>query len=512
MKRRTALTSLAILITPLALGVPTAHASGDDDHDDDSELDDDSPESTSPSIPLPSTPGSSIPSPSIPGASPSRVAEVRAKLNEVLAKINKASISDAVKNDLRGQVQSLLGKLSSGQRIEGRDIEALLRTIETAIRANRPAAPGASIAPPSSIDVGGSPDGDDESDDDSDSEGDDESDDHSDDSLPGLDDSSGRPRFDIDKIRRDGETVRGDITANIARATAALNTLPQSETRDSVLAALAALQARVDAGETIPFDEARSVFRAAARLVYERIGENPDDDDDAPAPGELPTELARQRMLGAVNQALDLLAGNTTEAGLQAIAALEAVKATLDAGEMPTRDEFENAMHLAREVLEESPGAKALLTLAGVISAVTASDLPDDVKAALLGVLDAAKERILADPTVDAKQIVRDALTRVREARIVATVQRMLDVATRLENLATEAGNGDATLLIAEARALLQPSDASLPTRDDLHRARRILVRVATMLATTPPTTTPATTTPPTSAPSSTDAPSTTVI
>lgn len=509
MKRRTALTSLAILITPLALGVPTAHASGDDEHDDDSELDDDSPESTSPSIPLPSTPGSSIPSSSIPGALPSRAVELRTKLNEVLAKINKASISDAVKNDLRGQVQSLLGKLASGQRIEGRDIEALLRTIETAIRANRPAAPGASIAPPSSIDVGGSHDGDDESDDDSDSdsEGDDEDGDHSDNSLPGIDDSSGRPRFDIDKIRRDGETVRGDITANIARATAALNTLPQSETRDSVLATLAALQSRVDAGETIPFDEARAVFRAAARLVYERIGQNPDDDDDAPAPGELPAELARQRMLGAVNQALDLLAGNTTDAGLQAVAALEAVKATLDAGETPTRDDFENAMHLAREVLEESPGAKALLTLAGVISAVTASDLPDDVKSALLGVLEAAKDRILTDPTVDAKQIVRDALTQVREARITATVQRMLEVATRLENLATEVGNGDATLLIAEARALLQPSDATLPTRGDLHHARRILVRVATMLATTPPTTTP-----PTSAPSSTDAPSTTVV
>ena len=39
MKRRTALTSLAILITPLALGVPTAHASGDDEHDDELEHD-----------------------------------------------------------------------------------------------------------------------------------------------------------------------------------------------------------------------------------------------------------------------------------------------------------------------------------------------------------------------------------------------------------------------------------------------------------------------------------------
>jgi hypothetical protein len=53
--------------------------------------------------------------------------------------------------------------------------------------------------------------------------------------------------------------------------------------------------------------------------------------------------------------------------------------------------------------------------------------------------------------------------------------------------------------LISEARALLQPGDGSLPDRDDLHHARRILVRVAIMLrASTSPSTT-------------TEAPSTTV-
>jgi len=67
----------------------------------------------------------------------------------------------------------------------------------------------------------------------------------------------------------------------------------------------------------------------------------------------------------------------------------------------------------------------------------------------------------------------------------------MLDIATRLETAATDAGNTNALLLITEARALLQPNDGSLPDRDDLHHARRILVRVAIMLRepTTPTTT-----------------------
>jgi hypothetical protein len=114
-------------------------------------------------------------------------------------------------------------------------------------------------------------------------------------------------------------------------------------------------------------------------------------------------------------------------------------------------------------------------------------------------VLGAAKDQILADPTIDPKQIVRDALNEVRDARIAATVAKMLDIATRLETAATDAGNTNALLLISEARALLQPGDGSLPDRDDLHHARRILVRVAIMLrASTSPSTT-------------TEAPSTTV-
>ena len=522
MKRRIALPTLAILITPLAFGVSSVNASGGDDDRDDSEQESESSDSSIPSSSIPSSstpPAPAAPSTSTPSGS-SRLAELRSKLNGLLTRIGQAPLPDSVKQDLRSRVDALFAKLASGQRIESRDLEAIAKSIENALRAARPTTstpsgsptPSRPSAPPSSVNGGSLPDSDDDSDDGSDDDSDDSSV-----SIPGGsigDDSSGRPRFDIDKVRRDGNQVRGDLAANIAKAVTALETLPQSDARDSILASLVALKTRVEAGETIPFDEVRTVFRAVADLVYERIGDGPDD-DSAPAPGEVPNELQRQRMLGSVNQALTLLAGNTTEAGTQAIAALEAVKVTLEAGDMPARDAFENAMRLTREALQETPGSRAILTLAGVIAAVNASDMPADVKSELLAVLNAAKDRLLADPSAEPKQVVRDALNQVREARIAASVQKMLAIAARLETAATTAGNADALLMITEARALLQPSDGSLPDRDDLHHARRILVRVAILLrATTPPSTTvpPTTEAPTTSTVPSTDAPTTTAV
>jgi len=503
MKRRLALPTLAILIAPLALGVSSVHASGGDDDRDDSEQGDGGSDS---SVPTTSVPGSSVPAPvrsTVPGSS--RSTEMLAKLNGLINRIGLSPLPESVKQELRGRVEALIAKLSSGQRVESRDLEALGKALENALRAARPSVstPPVSSAPsrpsfppatpPTSID---------------DSSDDDSSDDDSDDG----DDSSvsipGQPSFDIDKVRRDGNQVRGDLLSNVSKAIAALETLPAGEARDAVLAALNALRSRVEAGETVPFDEVRDVFRAVAELVRERVGDDVDD-DVAPARGEVPGEMQRQRMLGAVNQAIALLAGDTSEAAVAATSALQAVKATLEAGELPTREEFENAIRLAREALDETPAAKAILTLAGVIAAVEASNMPADVKAELLVVLNAAKDRLTADPTADARQIVRDALNEVREARVAASVQKMLAIATRLETAATTAGNTNALLLITEARALLQPSDGSLPDRDDLHRARRILVRVAILLRATTP---PSTTVPPTSTAPSTEAPSTTAV
>ncbi|MEY2643186.1 MAG: hypothetical protein RLZZ368_1833, partial [Actinomycetota bacterium] len=259
MKRRFVLPVLTIFLAPLALGVTSAHASGDDDHDDEQEQEQDH-EDTPP--PPSSTTPSSIPVGSVPSGG-SRVSEIRTKLERALTKVNQSMLPEAVKVELRTRIDALISAFDAGQRIEPSVLEALSKAIEDASKRNRPngSIPGSSIPsttkpsmPPSSIGSGSVPDDDD---DEIDDDGDNESDDDSDDSESGERHSEGRR----------------DLAANIARATAALNALPASEARDAALAALAALQTRLDAGEIIPSDEVRAVFRSVASLVYEQIGD-----------------------------------------------------------------------------------------------------------------------------------------------------------------------------------------------------------------------------------------------
>lgn len=288
----------------------------------------------------------------------------------------------------------------------------------------------------------------------------------------------------------DSEHRHDDLAKNIARATTALNALPQSEARDAALEALAALQVRLDAGEVIPAAEVRAVFANVATLVYTRIGgENPEN--ETPEIGHVRDDQQLPRQLAQVTEALRLLDGNASDAAVAAIAALQEVKAILDAGTLPDHDVFEAAMELAKDALRDHPAARASLTLAGVIAAVQASDAPAAVKEQLLTILRAAQDLVLNDPTVDARQVVRDALQQVRDARIASAVGRIIAIVDRLEPQANEQGNSDALLLLAQVRTLVQPSDGSQPTRDQLHEARQILHDVLDLLG---PEVTPTTT------------------
>jgi hypothetical protein len=139
-------------------------------------------------------------------------------------------------------------------------------------------------------------------------------------------------------------------------------------------------------------------------------------------------------------------------------------------------------MELAKEALSNQPAARASLTLAGVIAGVEASDAPAAVKEQLLTILRAAQDLVVNDPTVDARQVVRDALQQVRDARIASAVERIITIVDGLEPRATEQGNSDALLLLAQVRSLVQPTDGSLPTRDQLHEARNILRDILELL------------------------------
>lgn len=279
----------------------------------------------------------------------------------------------------------------------------------------------------------------------------------------------------------DSDRRHKDLAKNIARATTALTVLPQSEARDAALEALAALQVRLDAGEVIPANEVRAVFANVAALVYTRIGgEKPEN--EMPEIGHVRDDQQLPRQLAQVTEALRLLDGNSSAEALTAIAALQEVKVILDAGTLPDHDVFEAAMELVKEALSDQPAARASLTLAGAIAGVEASDAPAAIKEQLLAILRAAQDQVLNDRTVDARQVVRDALQQVRDARIASAVGRIIAIVDRLEPQATEQGNSDALLLLAQVRSLVQPSDGSQPTRDQLHEARHILRDVLELL------------------------------
>ena len=306
-----------------------------------------------------------------------------------------------------------------------------------------------------------------------------------------ADDSNDENESESPEEEQDGFDHRlDDLTENIARATTALSALPQSEARDAALEALAALQVRLDNGEVIPADEVRAVFANVAALVYTRIGgENPEY--ETPEMGHVRDDQQLPRQLAEVTEALRLLDGNASDAAVEAVAALQEVKALLDAGTLPDHDAFEAAMKLAKDALSDQPTARASLTLVGVIAAVQASDAPAAVKEQLLTILRVAQDQVLNDPTVDARQVVRDALQQVRDSRIASAVRRIISIVDRLEPRATELGNSDALLLLAQVRSLMQPSDGSQPTRDQLHEARQILHDVLDLLGSeiTPTTT-----------------------
>jgi hypothetical protein len=432
MKRRYVLPTLAILMTPIALSSSPLLASGEDSHENETE---------STEVPRTSVPRRDRPRSSVPPTTASPTTVVGITPTNSTQPVAPPTTED---DDSDDSEDSGSGATTTSEPKRRRSNNSSTTSIPSEVVVALPATES----------------GNDSSDDDS-------SDDNESESPEDNRDDSGRRHNDLAK--------------NIARATTALTALPQSEARDAALEALAALQVRLNDGEVIPANEIRAVFANVAALVYNRIGgEKPEN--KIPEIGHVRDDQQLPRQLAQVTEALRLLDGNSSAAALTAIAALQEVKAILDAGTLPDHDVFESAMKLVKEALSDQPAARASLTLAGVIAGVEASDAPTAVKEQLLTILRAAQDQVVNDPTVDARQVVRDALQQVRDARIASAVGRVIAIVDRLELLATEQGNSDALLLLAQVRALVQPADGSQPNRELLHEARHILRDVLDLL------------------------------
>lgn len=451
MKRRSILFALAILMTPIALSTSPLLASGGDSHEEETE---------STEVPRSSVPRRDRPRSSVPSTLVSPTTEVDDDDNDDVD-------DDDNDDDDSESPNSNAPTTSEPKRRRSGDVTTTPTTVTSNPMTSNPA--GVVVVTP-------------------DSGSDDDSNDELNDDVSG-DDESESPESEYNSPQQ----LRGDLAKNIARATTALNALPQSEARDAALDALAVLQARLEAGEAIATEEVRVVFANVATLVYLRIGgKNPDN--EIPKIGHIRDDQQLPRQLAEVNEALRLLDGNTSEAAAAAMIALQEVKALLNVGTLPNKDVFKAAIRLAKDALVDQPAARASMTLAGVLAAIEASDAPEAVKAQLLTVLRAAQELVLNDPTTDARQVVRDALQQVRDARVASAVSRIIAVVDRLEPRATEQNNSDALLLLTQIRFLIQPTDGSSPSRDQLHEARHILRVVLELLGPefVPTTTVPA--------------------
>jgi len=514
MKRKLATLSIAMFLAPIALSATSAGASGGD-HDSDDDSDDT--ESSVPSVPGSSTPVPSIPVPSAPGASTpgDRSRDSIRALDRALESLKKSSIPATLKASLAGQLEALRERLKSGQPIAPTEVQSLLEAVRAALSTivSTPptgptsSAPGAPTPIPS-VPPTGAPVP----------------------TIPSPTTPSGGSRRSeaVKAIEKMIDLVRGSSI--------------DPTMKDQLVATMQSLLDRIASGQVPGSDEIERILKAAERMLKslrpgvpgslpgstrpgDDDGDDSDSDDDSvvttpgsdddaveggvPERAQPSPEQLRARMLAVIDEALRLLEGRTTDEALEAVSALQAVKTRLEAGEIPSREEFEEARRLAREALGENPADQALVTLAGVIAAVERSDAPADVKQSILAVLEAARQTILSDPSVNPQEVVREALEEVRAIRVQASVRRLIELSNRLESIADEQQNVEAGALIDQAQALLAPADGSIPERDDVHRAKRLLRRAANMLrpvvsTTVPVSVAPSTTVPDTSAPPTT--------
>jgi len=513
MRRRIARITIATLVAPLAmsavLSTNVALASGDDD---------DEIESPDSSMPVPSVPGPSVPVPSVPGVSVpgDRVREVVRIIDRAIDSLKKSSAPASVKATLVPQLETIRERVKSGQNVPASEIQALLDAVRAAL---------SSIAPVPSLPGGPQP------------------------SIP-------VPSIPVPSVPTPTAPVSTAPTApgstlpsGGSRRTEALKAIQKMvelvqkssldpQAKQQLLDTLQTLVDRIGAGQLPGSDEIERVLKAVEKMLKSLRPGTPsslpggdDEDDDGSAitvPGSEDDDLVpervqptpdqtRARMMAIVDEALRLLDGLATEEAMVAVAALQSVKTTLEAGGVPSREVFEEARRLAREALEQSPADQALVTLAGVIAAVQQSNASESVKQAILAVLEAARRTILDDPSADPQEVVRDALEQVRDLRVAESVRKLVELSNRLETIAVEQANAAAIALIDEAQALLTPADGTLPNRDEVHRAKRLLRRAAHLLR--PPTTTvpgssttvaPSTSVPDTSVDTSTAPPTTT--
>ena len=422
-------------------------------------------------------------------------------LREAMSKVAASKLDAPAKAALTQKLQSIVDRATSGQIPPTSEIEQTLRQVASALGMEDPS----KLNQPSG-----------KTEDNKDNRGAPESDDDSAPSAGGSVDPSvatGAPGRGSSTQSRTPEKSRADLVEKIQEVLSKLQSMPTSPEIESAKTLLSSLLTRIQNGEMVPRDEVRGAMDQVKTIAFARLGrENPREEVE---PAEAPSqEHLTQRMTGAIDEALRQLQAITTPDAITATTALSTLKDRIATGTVVTKDEFEQAMRLARTALVAKPGARASVTLAGVLSQLENSNASDEAKAAMLEVITKALEQAQLNPDADPTEAVKAALEQARAARVAAAVEKLRAITEILTADAEAASNLEALLILADVVAVLNPTDGATPTRDQLHEARATLEQVIQVLhpeaAPDDPeqsTTDPATSTTPESSPESSTAP-----
>jgi hypothetical protein len=385
-------------------------------------------------------------------------------IQDALSRVAASNLDAATKTTLTAKLQSIIDSASAGKIPPTSEIEQTLRQVASALgvkdpsKLNQPSGhaeenkdePGRDSAPPAQ----GS------------------SDPSVVQAAPGRGGSS-QPRS--------SEKSRADLVEKLQEVLGKLQAMPASPEAESARTLVSSLLGRIQNGEMVPQDEVRSAMDQVKTIAFARLGREKPREEVEPA--EAPTqEHLTQRMAGAVSEALNQLQNLTTPDATTATAALSAIQDKLVTGAVVTKDEFEQAMRLARVALAAKPGARASVTLAGIINQLENSNAPEEAKAEMLDIIKKALEQAQQNPDADLTQAVKDAIEQARAARIAAAVEKLRGITDSLTADATAAGSTEALLILADVVAVLNPTDGSTPTRDQLHEARSTLEEVMLIL------------------------------
>ncbi len=446
--------------------------------------------------------GASAEGDSTEGSSPSSNvgAELMAKLDKVIGKLERSLVAADVRDGLLARLRSMRDAIASGQTIGEGDVAALVSEVKAAIEAAaRPTSTEPSVpeSPPSSTGTRPGHEGDE---DDDDHGGDDESDDDENDDDEDGDDEDGDDddRDHDDDESSDGTKVpRPGPSVDISKVTKQLDEWAAKISSSSMSAADQAIL-------LVAIDH----LRAGA------------------ANGTLnPSDLALVKAL-VVTAMMGGGRGNSSGSSTSVPTAPPSTPPSSTVpGEAPDGEEEGEASGRKR--------GRGHDAVERAIAAVTESSLPDALKLQILDTLNRAKAT-LEDPSLtpdEAARQVRDLVKAERSQRLQKAAERLARYSTKVGEVAAKAaalpGSADvvatATAQVAEANALLAgPIDLATVKAawKLLHDARRSLQQfieasAASTTTAAPETTVAATTTaaPETTvAPATTAAPETTVV